>query len=65
MAMGAPCMECENRGCGDFHDKCEKYRAFREERITISRERQKLSGEWTPRRPYQHHENTPTKCHKK
>lgn len=25
-----PCKDCENKGCGAFHDKCEPYRKFKE-----------------------------------
>ena len=25
-------MDCENKGCGSFHDKCEKYLEFRRKR---------------------------------
>ena len=27
----APCLNCERRGCGSYHDECEKYKAFVEE----------------------------------
>lgn len=23
-----PCKDCENKGCGAYHDKCEKYLQF-------------------------------------
>lgn len=26
----APCAECENKGCGLYHDKCEKYKQYKE-----------------------------------
>lgn len=26
--MIAPCRDCENKGCGSFHDRCGKYRAW-------------------------------------
>lgn len=27
----APCLNCDLRGCGSYHDECEKYKAFVEE----------------------------------
>lgn len=27
--LEAPCGKCENKGCGSFHDTCEKYQEFR------------------------------------
>lgn len=30
--MNGPCKYCENKGCGIYHDKCEKYKAFKKER---------------------------------
>lgn len=28
--MDAPCKECEMLGCGPYHDKCEKYQAYKD-----------------------------------
>lgn len=25
----SPCVTCENKGCGAYHDKCEKFKEFR------------------------------------
>lgn len=25
-----PCGKCERKGCGAYHDKCEKYKEYRE-----------------------------------
>lgn len=33
--MDAPCKECENKGCGAYHDICQKYIDFRKERKRI------------------------------
>ena len=30
--MRCPCIECEKRGCGVFHDQCESYKRYTEER---------------------------------
>lgn len=27
--MISPCKTCENRGCGSYHDECEKYKEYR------------------------------------
>lgn len=35
--MKSPCMDCENKGCGSFHDKCNKYAKFRDEISVIRR----------------------------
>lgn len=24
----APCLECENKGCGEYHSKCKLYKHF-------------------------------------
>ena len=32
MGSKAPCINCDNKGCGSFHDKCEKYLEFRRKR---------------------------------
>lgn len=39
--MNPPCIKCEKRGCGAYHEQCKAYLEFREERILISRERKK------------------------
>ena len=31
--MRCPCIECEKQGCGAFHDKCELYKQYAEERV--------------------------------
>ena len=27
----APCIECEKKGCGAYHDKCKLYQEFKKE----------------------------------
>lgn len=39
--MNAPCKRCQKRGCGIYHDQCEKYQAFREERENVLEEHRK------------------------
>ena len=26
----SPCIDCEKKGCGSYHDICEKYRAYKD-----------------------------------
>ena len=33
-----PCLECENQGCGPYHDKCEAYQGWRKKREAGKRE---------------------------
>ena len=63
--MRAPCLKCENAGCGSYHDECELYKAFKEEQADIESKKMAFRGENVPRRPYRKHKITPTKCHKK
>lgn len=37
----SPCLSCERCGCGSYHDQCEIYKKFRDERIAVSRARTK------------------------
>lgn len=32
-----PCGSCENKGCGEYHSKCEKYRKYREDVFNYKR----------------------------
>lgn len=36
-----PCKDCEKKGCGAYHELCEKYQAFRAERLKVYEERLK------------------------
>lgn len=29
--INCPCINCEKKGCGAYHDKCEKFLAFKRE----------------------------------
>ena len=29
MAYNVPCKDCDKKGCGTYHDKCEKYLKYR------------------------------------
>ena len=31
----SPCARCEMKGCGAYHDICEKYKAYKEERARM------------------------------
>ena len=30
-APNAPCVDCERKGCGAYHDQCEKFKQYKEE----------------------------------
>lgn len=62
--MNPPCIKCEKRWCGAYHEQCEVYQKFLEERILISRERKK-SGAATPSGKWRTCEDSPIKCHMK
>lgn len=34
-----PCKDCEKKGCGAYHELCEKYQAFRAEKLKEYEER--------------------------
>lgn len=34
-----PCIKCENKGCGSYHDKCELYLEYKKDRERIYNER--------------------------
>lgn len=47
--MESPCKNCENKGCGSYHDKCLPYLRWRE----IQKADQKNSDpEYKKRRPW-------------
>lgn len=35
--MKLPCTQCDNRGCGAYHDKCEAYQSYKQERQKITK----------------------------
>lgn len=65
----APCIKCERRGCGAFHDKCEIYKEFRSQRLQEYDRKQKMGDMSRIINKYVPHAETskisPTKCHKK
>ena len=61
----APCLNCERRGCGSYHDECEKYKAFVEEQNILKNKRLEANTKVVPPRPYRSHKVTPIKCHKR
>ena len=38
--MVCPCKDCGKAGCGAYHDKCEKYKAWDEARQSAANRRQ-------------------------
>lgn len=39
--MICPCKDCENKGCGTYHDQCEKYQQYVEWRNYIHNQERK------------------------
>ena len=37
----APCVDCERKGCGSYHDQCEKYREYWTECDRVRKEKLK------------------------
>lgn len=35
--MKLPCHKCNKRGCGAYHDICEEYQAYKEDRKKITK----------------------------
>lgn len=42
--MKTPCKNCENSGCGSYHDRCEKYQEFKVERQKFLDEKEKYNA---------------------
>lgn len=63
--MNTPCINCENSGCGSYHDQCEKYIAFRKEQDEIKKKKYADNDKWTPQRHYRTREHSVIRCHKK
>lgn len=40
--MTSPCYNCPQRGCGSYHDQCERYQTFCRERRKQSERRKEL-----------------------
>ena len=39
--MNTPCEKCENRGCGSYHDKCDRYQRFLQDNNLVKENRRK------------------------
>lgn len=63
--MEAPCKMCDRKGCGDYHDVCEKYKEFRKQCNELSKKRLLKDATRVPSRKYHTRENSVIKCHKK
>ena len=37
--INCPCINCEKKGCGAYHDKCEKYQAFKRDSAAEAKKR--------------------------
>ena len=41
----APCVNCSKKGCGSYHEQCELYLAFKQERQVAQRNKLKKAQE--------------------
>ncbi len=37
--MVNPCKDCDNKGCGVYHDECEPYQKYLEEKAKVNQKR--------------------------
>lgn len=35
--MKLPCNQCDKRGCGAYHDQCEAYQSYKQERQKVTK----------------------------
>lgn len=35
--MKLPCNQCDKRGCGAYHDQCEAYQSYKQERQKLTK----------------------------
>lgn len=40
--MTCPCINCEKKGCEVYHDKCELYKTYKEDKNKINKKRQEM-----------------------
>lgn len=40
--MTCPCIDCERKGCGAYHDKCELYKKYKEDKTKINKLRKDM-----------------------
>ena len=40
--INCPCVNCEKKGCGAYHDKCEKFLAFKRESAVEAEKRKEF-----------------------
>lgn len=41
--MNCPCINCERKGCGAYHDQCKKFKKYTKEKIKIRNEKKKYN----------------------
>lgn len=64
----APCINCEKKGCGSYHDICEKYKEFRKQKDAILEIKHKESAAMPTYEDYKRNKTskeTLFKCHKR
>lgn len=42
--MQGPCVDCEKRGCGSYHDQCEIYQEFKKKLAEIAEKKRQLAA---------------------
>lgn len=40
--MVCPCIDCERKGCGAYHDECKSYNNYKENKIKINKIRKDM-----------------------
>lgn len=46
--MKCPCIDCDNKGCGSFHDKCEEFQKYKESIKVIHDNKKKHCDKFAP-----------------
>lgn len=41
--MNCPCINCERKGCGAYHDQCKKFKKYTKEKTKIRNEKKKYN----------------------
>lgn len=44
--IDTPCKNCERKGCGAYHDHCDKYQEYRQQKDAIIKEKIKCVKEY-------------------
>ena len=63
----SPCINCEKKGCGSYHDKCPDYLKYKSESEQNKqlRKRGNVCREWVKDTTFKHRTNGQFRSHKK